>query len=125
MASSRYFSLMEFSDHRSFFLYRSSSKYFSSDYDDTIVHVDLNNTSIQKLKQFYLNRTHHARVISNLSKMKAAIQLYDFIFAAPSTEAEDSALIEAVSKADNVYLGLAFLLDKAGKAKKERIPFRN
>ena len=92
-----------------------NSKYFRPHYDETIVHVDLNNASINELNQFYLNRSHHAKVVSNLSSMKVAFQLYDFIFAAPSNTEEDSSLINAVSDAKNVYFGLAFEMDRAGK----------
>ncbi len=47
--------------------------------------------------------------------MKVAFQLYDFIFAAPSNTEEDNSLIKAVSDAKNVYFGLAFEMDRAGK----------
>jgi CHASE2 domain-containing sensor protein len=101
------------------FLYRASSKHFRPYYDDTIVHVDLDNRSIQQFNQYYLDRTHHAQVISNLLKMKAAALLYDYLFAAPSNEAEDRALIRATSAADNVYFGMAFKLDRASKIEKK------
>ena len=42
--------------------------------------------------------------------MNVAIQLYDFIFAAPSNDQEDQALIDATKQAGNVYFGLAFEL---------------
>ncbi len=102
-----------------FFLFRTNSAHFQPYYDDTIVHVDLNNSSVQKLKNFYLNRTHHAQVISNLSAMKVALVLHDFIFAAPSNKEEDRQLITAASKAQNVYFGLAFELSQKGDQKQE------
>ncbi len=92
------------------FLFRSNSKQFKPHYDDAIVHVDLNNTSIQRLNNFYLNRSHHAQVVRNLSDMKVAAQMYDFIFAAPTDSKQDKTLIKAVSDARNVYFGLAFEL---------------
>ena len=101
------------------FLFRSNSVKFKPHYDDTIVHVDLNNTSIQELNNFYLNRSHHAQLIRNLSAMKAGAQLYDFIFAAPSNKEEDSAIINATSEAGNVYFGLAFELRRAGHSKRK------
>jgi CHASE2 domain-containing sensor protein len=64
------------------FLLRSNSDFLRPSYDDTIVHVDLNNTSIQRLDNFYLNRSHHAQMIRNLAAMNVSVQLYDFIFAA-------------------------------------------
>jgi sigma-B regulation protein RsbU (phosphoserine phosphatase) len=93
-------------------LLRTNIKGFQQPYDDTIVHIDLNNTSIKELKNFYLNRAYHARVIRNLADMNVAAQVYDFIFAAPTSDSEDSALIEATSVAGNVYLGMAFELLK-------------
>lgn len=92
------------------FSLRSGIEHLRPPYDDTIVHVDLNNTSIQQLNNFYLNRSHHAQLISNLAAMNVSVQLYDFIFAARSNEQEDSLLIDATEKAGNVYFGLAFEL---------------
>jgi len=99
------------------FLFRSNVENLRPHYDDTIVHVDLNNSSIQKLSNFYLNRSHHAQLIHNLTSMNVSAQLYDFIFAARSNDEEDSALIDAAKKAGNVYFGLAFELLKERKLK--------
>ncbi len=103
------------------FIIRSNSDSIRPHYDDTVVHVDLSDTSIQELDNFYLNRSHHARVIQNLAAMNVSAQLYDFIFAARSNERDDIALIDAVGKAANVYFGMAFELLKdnsqAGKHK--------
>ena len=95
-----------------FFSLRSSFENLHPNYDDTIVHVDLNNTSIEQLSNFYLNRSHHAQVISNLKAMNVSAQLYDFIFAARSDEENDKKLRNATEKAGNVYFGLAFELLK-------------
>jgi len=54
--------------------------------------VDINNTTIQQLNNYYLNRSHHARLTTNLTAMGVALQLYDFIFAAPSNEEYDREL---------------------------------
>jgi len=103
-----------------FFLFRSNSEHLRPYYDDIVVHVDLNNTSIQKLNNFYLNRSHHAQVIRNLAAMNVSAQLYDFIFAARSNERDDTALIDATSKAGNVYFGMAFELLKEEESQKRR-----
>ncbi len=81
-------------------------------YDDTIVHVDLTNSTIQRLNNFYLNRSHYAQLSRNLTVMNVSAQLFDFIFAARTNDKEDSAFIEATKKAGNVYYGLAFQLLK-------------
>jgi len=99
------------------FVFQSNSKKIRPFYDETIVHVDLNNTSIKELNNFYLNRSHYAQVVRNLSAMNVSAQLYDWIFAAPSNPVEDKKLIDAVSDAGNVYFGLAFELLKEGHFK--------
>jgi class 3 adenylate cyclase/CHASE2 domain-containing sensor protein len=98
------------------FLFRSSLENLRPPYDDTIVHVDLNNTSIQQLSNFYLNRSHHAQVVNNLASMEVSAQLYDFIFAAPSNDEDDTKLKDAAIRAGNVYFGLAFELVKGTPA---------
>ena len=94
------------------FWFRSSIENLRPNYDDTIVHVDLNNTSIQQLNNFYLNRSHHAQVIKNLATMEVSAQLYDFIFAARSNDEDDNKLRDATVQAGNIYFGLAFELLK-------------
>lgn len=94
------------------FLFRSSSARFQPKYDDTIVHLDITDTSLKRLKTFYLDRSHYAEVIRNLAKMKVSAQIYDFIFAARFDEPKDRALIDATKKAGNVYMGLAFNLSE-------------
>lgn len=94
------------------FQWRSTSKRLQPRYDPTIVHLDLNNSSIQQLNNFYLNRSHFARVLRNMASLGVAVQVYDFVFAARSAdERDDTALIQATAAAGNVYYGLAFALD--------------
>jgi class 3 adenylate cyclase/CHASE2 domain-containing sensor protein len=92
------------------FLFRSSVSHFQPPYDDTIVHVDISDTSLKRLKTFYLNRSHHARVIKNLTGMNVSAQMHDFIFAARVDRHEDLLLTKAVKIAGNVYFGMAFYL---------------
>ena len=49
-----------------------------------------------------------------MAAMKVAVQMYDFIFAAPMDKKTDNELLEATHTAGNVYFGAAFRLDKAG-----------
>lgn len=95
-----------------FFAFRSRHPGLAPPYDATIVHVDINNTSIQELNNFYLNRSHFARVISNLGAMQTAAQAYDFIFPAKSNELDDQSLIRATREAGNVYFGMALSLSE-------------
>ena len=96
---------------------RSSVSYFQPSYDNTIVHVDITDTSLKRLKSFYLDRSHYARVIKNLAEMNVSAQMYDFIFTAQKDLVEDQLLIKATKSAANVYFGLAFDLGKKGVSK--------
>ncbi|WP_339138478.1 MAG: adenylate/guanylate cyclase domain-containing protein [Candidatus Electrothrix sp. GW3-4] len=97
------------------FQYRIKNERFSPQYNDTIVHVDLNDTSIQDFDNYYLDRTYYSRVIENLSRMGVQSQLHDFLFVAPTDQDKDKKLIEAVTKADNVYFGMAFRFNETGQ----------
>ena len=92
------------------FILRSSWKKFQPIYDDTVVHLDLNNTSIQRLNELNLNRSHFAQVVRNLSSMRVSSQVFDFILASRKSEEYDQVLVDAVKEADTVYFGLAFEL---------------
>lgn len=88
------------------FRIRSRTAALQPAYDNTIVHVDLNNTSLQDLSEFYLNRSHYAKVTRNLHDMRVAAQVYDFIFAFPQDPYQDKEMAEA--SAGNAYFGVAF-----------------
>lgn len=97
--------------------FRAESPRFKPPYDDTIVHVDINNASLKQIGQFYLDRGHFARGVRNLGQMGVAAQVYDFVFAAPQTAPEDEALIHATAAAASAYFGVAFrLADAPGAA---------
>jgi phosphoserine phosphatase RsbU/P len=57
---------------------------------------------------FYYQRSHHAKVIRNLSEMDVSAQIIDFIFKDRVGNTEDNALIDATDEAGNVYFGMAF-----------------
>jgi adenylate cyclase len=97
------------------FILRSKSETFRPAYDSTVVQVDFNNTSIERLKNLYLNRRHFAQLVRNLKSMQVAAQVYDFIFAAKINAQDDHELIQAVKDADNAYFGLALELREAGE----------
>ena len=94
------------------FQWRNTSESLRPHYDDTVVHVDLNLTSMQQVEGFYLDRTHFARSIRNLANMNIAAQVYDFIFAARTDSMADRSLIEAARSAGNVYVGMALELSE-------------
>ena len=103
------------------FLFRTTSKTLRPVYDNTIVHLDLNNTSIQKLQNHYLNRSHYAQVVRNLTTMQVSVQVYDLIFVAQTDEESDRALTNAVGVAGGIYFGMAFELFK-GKRPLRKLP---
>ncbi|MDH3884363.1 MAG: adenylate/guanylate cyclase domain-containing protein [Desulfobacterales bacterium] len=92
------------------FILRSKTEKLRPVYDPTVVHLDFNNTSIERLKNLYLNRFHFAQLVRNLKSMQVAAQVYDFIFAAKINEQDDLELIESVKDAGNAYFGLALEL---------------
>ena len=89
------------------FIFRSKTDKLRPDYDPTVVHLDFNNTSIERLKNLYLNRFHFAQLVRNLKSMQVTAQVYDFIFAAKINEQDDLALIDSVKDSGNAYFGLA------------------
>ena len=102
------------------FVLRSKLEHFRPVYDNTVVHVDFNNTSIERLQNLYLNRSHFTQLVRNLDTMGVSAQVFDFIFAARLNDEEDLKLTEAVRNAGNVYLGLAFELRKKSLSTKTK-----
>ena len=80
------------------FLLRSASSYHRPAYNDTIVHVDINDSSLRQLHSFYINRKHFAKAIENMAEMGIAAQVFDFIFAEKTDATEDQAMIRATAK---------------------------
>ena len=92
---------------------KADSASFRLPYDDSVVMVDINNTSLDDLGTYYLNRHHHARVIRNLAAMGTSVQMYDFIFGGHRNREEDQDLLQATREAANVHFGMAFQLDSS------------
>lgn len=95
------------------FQFRARSATFKPPYDDRVVHVDINQSTLQRIDRRHLNRQHHAKAIANLGAMATTSQLYDFVFASERSEDEDRQLVEAARSAGNAYFGLVFLFDRA------------
>ncbi|MBC2734279.1 MAG: SpoIIE family protein phosphatase [Desulfobacteraceae bacterium] len=95
------------------FQFRARSPAFRPLYNDTVVHVDINQSTLQRIDRRHLNRHHHARVIANLGAMATTSQLYDFVFASERSEDEDRELVEATRSAGNAYFGVVFLFERA------------
>ena len=86
---------------------RWSTEWLRLPYDGTIVHVDVNDSSIRMLDD-YFNRSDYARVTRNLASAGVAAQAFDFIFASRSNPGDDAAFAEALRGAANAYVGFAF-----------------
>ena len=97
--------------HDRLFQFRAASETFKPKYDDTVVHVDINQSTLQRLNRRHLDRHHHARAITNLGKMGTAAQMYDFVFASRRSQDEDHRLVEAARNAGNTFLGLVLLFE--------------
>ena len=89
---------------------------FAPPYDEAVVHVDLNNTSLRALKDYHPTRAHYARVIHNLGAMKVAVQMCDVIFAGETGPENDRRLMEATRQSRDVVFGMAFRLSAAEEA---------
>ncbi len=76
-------------------------------YQDMIIHVDLNNSSLKSLKNHHPDRTDHALLIRNLSAMDTALQMLDFVYAGTTSETADMELYRAVREAGTVVAGMA------------------
>jgi serine phosphatase RsbU (regulator of sigma subunit)/CHASE2 domain-containing sensor protein len=93
-----------------FLVLKTSIPAFAPPYDEAIVHVDLNNTSLRALKDYHPNRAHYARVIENLGAMKVAVQMCDIIFAGETSAENDRRLMAATRRSQDVVFGMAFRL---------------
>ncbi|MBP8644964.1 MAG: adenylate/guanylate cyclase domain-containing protein [Syntrophobacteraceae bacterium] len=98
-----------------FFILRSSFPSLQPPYDQTVVHVDITNSTMERMGNFYLNRAHFARLMENLASMNSFAQAYDFIFPARTNAEDDELLLAATARSGNAYFGVAFVLDSMGK----------
>jgi adenylate cyclase len=103
----------------SLFLIRSNLENLRPAYKDMVVHLDFNNSSIERLGHHYLSRKHVAGVVKNLSAMGVSAQAFDFIFADRLNASDDLALVDAVKEAGDVYFGIAFELLLSEDTQKE------
>ena len=88
------------------------------DYTESIVIVDLNNSSLQALDNYHPGRAYYAKVIRNLSDMGVALQAYDIVFAGHRSAEADADLVEAARNAENAIFGMVFRLDQERSPKK-------
>jgi adenylate cyclase len=85
---------------------------------DDVVIVGVDDPTINVNKSGYrwpFNRTHHARVIRQLTKAGAAVIAYDVQFTTPTTVGADNALITAVRAGKRRVVLAATAVEKGGK----------
>lgn len=95
------------------FVLRDTIEHLRPFYDDTLVQVALDDSALERLENLYLNRWQHAQVVRNLTAMRVAAQMHDFIFATRANDKDDQALIGAPAAAGPIYYGLALTLESA------------
>ncbi|MCK9409862.1 MAG: adenylate/guanylate cyclase domain-containing protein [Bacteroidetes bacterium] len=90
-----------------------------SPYDSSIVHIDIDNSSIKKLS-YYFPRRLHADLFDATRRMGFSAMLYDIIFAQRLNTVDDTLLLESVKMYGNGYFPVAFeLKDRHIPAKME------
>jgi adenylate cyclase len=95
-----------------------------SPYDSSIVHIDIDNSSIKKLS-YYFPRRLHADLFDVTRRMEFSALLYDIIFAQRLNAVDDTLLLDAVRTSGNGYFPVAFELKRsAAPAKMEPIETR-
>jgi len=80
-----------------------------SPYDSSIIHIDIDNSSIKKLS-YYFPRRLHADLFDVTRRMEFSAMLYDIIFAQRLNTVDDTLLLDAVKRYGNGYFPVAFEL---------------
>lgn len=90
-----------------------------SPYDSSIIHIDIDNSSIKKLS-YYFPRRLHADLFDVTRRMEFSALLYDIIFAQRLNAVDDTLLLDAVRNYGSGYFPVAFeLKDSPVTAKME------
>ena len=79
-------------------------------YDSTVRVVNETDSTLRALTGSYLSRRHYGQVVRNLGNLGTAVQIYDYIFAAPQNAEEDSFFMACNRSAGNAYFGMGFAL---------------
>jgi serine phosphatase RsbU (regulator of sigma subunit) len=88
-------------------------------YDGTLVHVDLNNTSLRALENYHPDRADHARVVESLARAGVGLLMADFVYAGPTAAEKDRALAAALGRSGRAVLGIVLRLVED---ESERVP---
>lgn len=82
----------------------------SPNVSEEIVHIDIDDSSIERLGRWPWRRVWHAKLIDILSRCGVKTIGYDVIFAHRSTESDDNRLILSTKEAGNVCFPVGFEL---------------
>lgn len=81
-------------------------------YDSTIIHIDIGNSSVQKLS-YYFPRRLHAQLIELAKNASFSALAYDIIFAQRIGTVDDTLLLTASSSWGKMYVPVAFSLESS------------
>lgn len=101
------FAPLEAQTYDRLFRLRSGVPALAPEYSGTVVHVPIDDRTLQQREGFYVGRTDFAQVIRNLGRAEVAAQFVDVIFAAPRAAEGDQALADASHDAGPVFYGMA------------------
>lgn len=87
-----------------------------------IVHLDVDDRSIEAIGKWPWKRSVHANLINLLSSFGARAVLFDVVFSSPGEINDDRLLIEATKRAGNVYYPVGFELLAPGKTRGPSTP---
>lgn len=87
-----------------------------------IVHLDLDDRSIEAIGKWPWRRSIHAHLIDLLSSLGAKAILFDIVFSSPGEKDDDGQLIEATKRAGNIYYPVGFELLATGKIRGPSTP---
>lgn len=88
------------------------------DYSPDIVFVDMDEKSINSIGRWPWSRDWHAALTSILTEYKTKAVLFDIFFSEESNPDDDQAFAEAMKKAGNVYIAVAWDFDRRKGIKK-------
>lgn len=81
-------------------------------YDSSIIHIDIGNSSVQKLS-YYFPRRYHAHLMDLGRNVGFSALAYDIIFAQRLGTIDDSLLLSAASASKRLYVPVAFSLESS------------
>ena len=79
-------------------------------YDSSIIHIDIGNSSVQKLS-YYFPRRYHAQLMDLGRNVGISAMAYDILFAQRLGTIDDSLLLTAASASGRIYVPVAFSLE--------------